>query len=208
MGESRVGSASVGLQPGFELSPLRHRTTAMSNHYLLPCSCGQKLRVAAAQAGGEVACDCGRRLTVPTLRGLRELEPAIVEAAGKRVPGWSAIHGFCFSGGILLSIVGAALVAYHLFQYSQVAGYTVDETDKHVAVESAQIDQMSAEQLFAVWKEVLDQGLGEKGMTRWGVARQIVAANRFWIGIGGVATATGLLMSVLSLFIARPKIAA
>ena len=48
----------------------------MSEQFLLPCSCGQKVRVGNAQAGAGVRCVCGKSLTVPTLRGLRELESA------------------------------------------------------------------------------------------------------------------------------------
>jgi len=176
----------------------------MSQHYLLPCSCGQKLRVAAAQAGGQVSCACGQSLTVPTLRGLRALEPAAVEANSKAAPGWSITHGVFFSSGLVLIVVGIALIAFNLNRYRQFAGFTVDHTDTVVAAHTAEIDRLSAVQLFDEWSNVLSQGLGEKSTPPWEAAKQFVAANLFWMKAGGGAVTLGLLMSLLSLFVARP----
>jgi hypothetical protein len=177
----------------------------MSNHYLLPCSCGQKLRVTAAQAGGEVTCGCGRKLTVPTLRGLRELEPAPAVATAKQAPGWSLLHGLSFSGGILLILIGIALLGYHLYRYSQVAGYTTDQTDAFVAAHAADVDRLTPTEMLDEWSKMVSEGLGEKSMTPWEMARRMVAANQFWMGTGGLAILVGLLMSVLSLFVGRPS---
>ncbi len=44
--------------------------------YQLPCSCGAIATVSTAQAGDTLRCECGRELVVPTMRGLRELQPA------------------------------------------------------------------------------------------------------------------------------------
>jgi len=48
----------------------------MKIEYLLPCSCGEKLVVDRSQAGLSKRCTCGRDVTVPTLRGLEQLERA------------------------------------------------------------------------------------------------------------------------------------
>ena len=50
--------------------------------YLLPCPCGRRTAVSTAQAGETIRCACGVDMQVPTLRGMRALEPA--EAAGGR----------------------------------------------------------------------------------------------------------------------------
>ena len=179
----------------------------MSNHYLLPCSCGQRLRVAAAQAGGEATCACGRRLAVPTLRGLRELEPAAAGAPGKSAPGWSLAHGIAFSGGLLLIIAGIALLGFHLNRYRHIAGYTTDQTDAVVAAQTADVDRLTAVQMLEEWSKVASDGLGEKSTPPWEAARRMTAANLIWMKAGGAAVAIGLAMSVLSLFVARPRAA-
>jgi hypothetical protein len=80
----------------------------MSAQYLLPCSCGQKVRVEPAQAGGQVACACGANLNVPTLRGLKQLEIAPPdEAAVRRSAGrqWGPVRGAMFSIGLLVVVI-------------------------------------------------------------------------------------------------------
>lgn len=177
----------------------------MPQHYLLPCSCGQKLRVAPAQAGGQVTCGCGKSLVVPTLRGLRALELAAPEVSGKVMPGWSAIHGLLFSGGIVLAVAGVALIAINLYRYAQFSQFTVDRTDVVAAAHTAEVDQYSATQMFDEWSHVVGEGLGEKMTPPWVAAKQMIAANLFWMKAGGSAIVVGLLLSVLTLFIGRPS---
>src|SRR3954466_947072 len=98
----------------------------MTSHYLLPCTCGQKVRIANAQAGGKVACGCGKSLAVPTLRGLRELELAPPETRSAASPGWSRVHGGFFASGLLIATLGFVVVAYSLFRYTQIVGFSTD----------------------------------------------------------------------------------
>jgi hypothetical protein len=80
--------------------------------YLLPCSCGQKLAVSVRQAGQSVRCTCGASLEVPTLRGLRELHPADVQAAA-RARAWGDRHRVAF---VLIALsLGACAVAGYLW---------------------------------------------------------------------------------------------
>jgi hypothetical protein len=144
-------------------------------------------------------------LTVPTLRGLRELEPAPAVSTAKQAPGWSLFHGLSFSGGILLALIGIALLGYHLYRYSQVAGYTTDQTDAFVAAHAADVDRLTPTEMLDEWTKMVSEGLGEKSTTPWELARRMVAANQFWMGAGGLAIVAGLLMTVLSLFVARPS---
>src|ERR1041385_6477136 len=91
--------------------------------YLLPCSCGKKVPVDAGQAGAQVKCDCGQQLAVPTFRALRNLEqekPATEAAAGAaagETSEWNPVRGVMFSFGLLLSLIAAVLIGYHLFTY-------------------------------------------------------------------------------------------
>jgi hypothetical protein len=45
----------------------------MSQKYLLSCSCGKEVPIETAQAGGNVLCDCGLSLKVPTLLQIKKL---------------------------------------------------------------------------------------------------------------------------------------
>jgi len=45
----------------------------MSQKYLLPCSCGKDVPIETAQAGGNVLCDCGLSLKVPTMLQIKKL---------------------------------------------------------------------------------------------------------------------------------------
>jgi hypothetical protein len=80
------------------------------SEYLLPCSCGQRLRVSTSQAGQTLRCACGAELEVPTLRHLRELERAAAPAAGR--PSWDHRQRV----GFVLAVVtlGALAVAGYL----------------------------------------------------------------------------------------------
>jgi hypothetical protein len=73
--------------------------------YLLPCSCGQKLPVSVRHAGHMIRCACGAQLEVPTLRGLRQLEPAEARPQAGRT--WGGRQQLAF---VLATVAGASLV--------------------------------------------------------------------------------------------------
>ena len=81
----------------------------MPNAYLLPCACGRTTQVGPRQAGETVDCACGARLDVPTIRGLRELEPVAETAAGK--PAWNRGKGLVFIG-LLLTVASLSACGY------------------------------------------------------------------------------------------------
>lgn len=175
----------------------------MTQHYLLPCSCGQKVRVANAQAGGQVACRCGNRLAVPTLRGLRELEPAPADVQAVK-PGWSPLHGAFFATGIAIATLGVAIFGYSLWRYAQLAGLSIDRSGDVVEFESANIDKLSAVQMISAWSELLDEGLGEKQKPIWIAAKEKLREYRIWMISGGGAVAIGAALSIATLFVCRP----
>jgi len=179
----------------------------MSTHYLLPCSCGQKTRITAAQAGAEVACVCGKSLSVPTLRGLRELEVAPPEVSGRTRPGWSPVHGALFATGLLIAAAGLSMVTYSLWRYTQLAssGLSADRSGDVVRFESANIDKLTPLQMLAAWSELKEEGLGEKQTPIWVVAKEKIRGYQFWMSCGGGAFAAGVLLAVAALFVGRPS---
>ncbi len=85
----------------------------MSPQYLLPCSCGQKLPVDAAQAGSRVRCACGAELEVPTLLHLKRLEKvAPADRADETSEAtWGARQRLALAGAVL-SFAGIVLAAW------------------------------------------------------------------------------------------------
>ncbi|MEN1681785.1 MAG: hypothetical protein AAGJ46_19560 [Planctomycetota bacterium] len=82
--------------------------------YLLPCQCGQSIRVEPRQAGEKVTCSgCSDVLEVPSLRQIRELPPAPDESAPRR-SSWSARQGVLTAG----MLVTAALIGVGAYFYS------------------------------------------------------------------------------------------
>jgi hypothetical protein len=178
----------------------------MTQHYLLPCSCGQKVRVANSQAGGQVACGCGNRLPVPTLRGLRELEIAPTDVPKRSRAGWSRLHGAFFATGLLAAAVGFVLITLFLWRYSQLVGLSTDRTDDVVQAESTQIDNFTAVQLLTAWSELVEQGLGEKQTPIWIAAKETIRGYLMWVSVGAGAIVAGILLSVATLFVGRPSV--
>jgi len=98
------------------------------SRFLLPCECGQKLQVTAAQAGEDLPCSCVRTVAVPTLRGMQSLERLESDAPPAAARQWSFRAGLGFFG---LSI---ALVALLLVGLIHVVGpkwptFPVDDSD-------------------------------------------------------------------------------
>jgi hypothetical protein len=72
--------------------------------YLLPCNCGQNVEVDAGQAGLQVACACGAKLDVPTMRGLAQLRSAQTpaeEATASSQATWGPGQGLMFLGSVI-----------------------------------------------------------------------------------------------------------
>jgi hypothetical protein len=185
----------------------------MSQQFLLPCSCGQKVRVGNAQAGGQVICACGKNVPVPTLRGLRQLEPAPAEVIGKTALHWSPLHGAAFAGALLLATAGVALVA--LFYYSQLVGwvgnegydYTLDRSADMIRGMATQIDKevdaLTPEEVLVKLRETEAEGLGEKGSLPWIVLKERATGHLWWIKAGGGAFLFAAFVVLATLFVGR-----
>ncbi|MDZ7618867.1 MAG: hypothetical protein U1E05_17825, partial [Patescibacteria group bacterium] len=81
----------------------------MTQRYLLPCSCGQKLALSLRQAGESITCPCGNVLEVPSLNQIKALEeaapqaePAAAAALARKRSAWSGRKAGFFLGIVLL----------------------------------------------------------------------------------------------------------
>lgn len=175
----------------------------MAVQYLLPCSCGKKVRISLSQAGGQAACGCGQSLAIPTLRGIRQLDVAL-DTASAGAPTWTKLHGVFFSGGVLLAAVGAALIAYYLFMYARIGGLAVDRTPEVLKASSEQIDTLSPLQSLEVWShEIIEEGLGEPQAPYWIAAKQQIAGYFTIIKLSSVALLLGSAIALLAMFVGR-----
>jgi hypothetical protein len=179
----------------------------MATRYLLPCTCGKKTPVAAAQAGEIVNCPCGAPLTVPTLRGLRDLEIAAEATARPQKRGWTATQGYLFSCGILVAMLGAAIGAWQFLIYVELEPYTADQTAAANANMDAGVDKMTLLETLDEWQHNLQHGLGSDGMPGWIAAQNLSVAHRRSALIAFIAAGLGLLAVVASFFVGRTRAA-
>ena len=178
----------------------------MTAHYFLPCSCGQKVRVEPAQAGGQVTCSCGKTVLVPTLRGLKQLEVAPPDAAAlRRAVGrrWSPVQGAMFSIGVVVTIISLLVLAYTYLQFAEATTYTQDQTSVINQLEAEQIDSMNILDSLQAFYSLRDEGLGEPVEPFWITAQKIVAQKRTLM-IGLTAMALAGVISVLASLFMRP----
>ncbi|HUY89053.1 MAG TPA: hypothetical protein VMV10_09985 [Pirellulales bacterium] len=167
----------------------------MTAYYLLPCSCGKKIEVDASQSGLNVRCECGAEVTVPAMRGLRELERTSAPTAARRpespVSNWGARQGLMFLGTLILlcAALPAALTWRHYPQPPELVA-NFEELNRE------DIDQATLMQTFELWKQ-LRKDFAEEGeipaMHIYLVMEEKARTRLIFLGvIGGI----GLLMAI------------
>lgn len=140
---------------------LSNTESATMSKYLLPCECGKGIAVDVKQAGQQLTCECGKLLDVPTLRGVRALEPVqeSMSESGRKAE-WDRTRGMLFAGSLLLCVVGA-LVAYYGYDGLKAAPNITREVEK--ATFDKSIDELSLDEAYDTWQSIRDHGLGERG---------------------------------------------
>ena len=122
--------------------------------YLLPCSCGEQSVVSTAQAGGTIRCACGAELQVPTMRGLRELEPLEPRsAAAGRAVTWDDQHRVAF----LLALGALTCLGVAIYLWTLLPAPVVQPTSDEFNVA---IDAASTGELFMIHGELANNRIG------------------------------------------------
>lgn len=166
--------------------------------YLLPCSCGKaKLEVDSSQSGLAFPCpECGTQLTVPTMRGLRELEIA-GSNSDERISTWGAREG--------LLIIAAVLVISGFGWCLWTDGFEIITMDPYDYSEYYPPEDISLQETWAYFYRLRDTGLStEPDAYIQGVALKYDKAKySAWgkIGIG----ALGIILAIVALAFFRPK---
>ncbi|MCH5375312.1 MAG: hypothetical protein JJ992_15175 [Planctomycetes bacterium] len=129
--------------------------------YLLPCDqCGKEHEVDPSQAGESLPCQCGHTIEVPSLRGLRELKPAVTTqvrpASSRRSSELS--RRLILVGGMLLIALGLIVSAYGgLIRMQIQVPETPSTQDPDV---DASIDKLSPADAHRLWTKFRDEGVG------------------------------------------------
>jgi hypothetical protein len=167
----------------------------MAQQYLLPCECGRAIPVSVAQAGRTISCDCGREHKVPTLAGLRRLEP-VQDGSDKPAAPWNPVRGAAFVVGVLLSLAGLAVGGYSSYILRDIDVAAVEDFMEHVETHDVKaVEQMSPVEVLELWEHIKAQGPGHAGS---GLNVQARQAHDLWLTraiAGFVAAALGIVMS-------------
>ncbi len=170
--------------------------------YLLPCECGKSIAIETSQAGQQLACECGKQLEVPTLRGIRALDPLPeMAASSRRSAEWDQSRGMIFAGSLVLILIGAAV---------SFLGYDGLRTTPNITREAEteefdqRIDEMTLDEIYETWKEVRVQGLGERGQNVYVNIRSFRAGRQQMLVVGIVLCVVGLL-GVVGTMLGRRK---
>lgn len=167
----------------------------MTQHYLLPCSCGQKLAVAPRQAGGSVTCPCGNVMEVPPLNQLRALETVAPEAelqatagAARKRAAWGGRQAGLFLGVVLLC-VGVPWAAW------------LEVTKPRLVP----VERMSPLQTWGMWQE-LRVGANRYPSPQARAYAEALSQNRNWFIVAIALGVGGLLVCVGSYALLKPSV--
>src|SRR6476660_2602728 len=106
--------------------------------YLLPCpACNSRLPVETGQAGQTIRCSCGTSVEVPSIRGLRTLEPLADEPPAAAT--WTTRKGFLFLGAAISigALLAAAVVAAFRPSANDPGGFKIEINEEAIRSEVA-----------------------------------------------------------------------
>jgi hypothetical protein len=166
--------------------------------YLLPCpQCGRKLVVTTGEAGGQMQCACGTAVDVPTVRGLRELEPATAPGA-EAATSWTSRHSVIFLGS-LMAIAG---LVFGLILHFRAAALLPSATF------ADDIRTMAPAETWTIWTQFIRQGVGswqpkkdEKQLSDLKVYDEMKRWEIIGFGLAGL----GIVLAVIGVTMWSPK---
>jgi hypothetical protein len=172
--------------------------------YLLSCQCGLQHRVSRSQAGQELACGCGLRLQVPTLRGLSQLPLAgsnETEATHEKSV-WAGWRGITLAIASAIFLIFVLPCAYYLYERSLIdTSYTVTE---ELAAGVAEIDALDLNMMVVRWLDFEKNGLGPKSKPPFYYYKKAAQEREILSMVtGGVAAVAGLVAALV--WITTPK---
>lgn len=181
----------------------------MADRFALPCpSCAAVNEVGLRQAGESIACRaCHATIEVPTMRGLRQLQPAVTEPRGSIAPvaGSFVLARGVFVIGLVVLLGGLAAGAGTWYSASHLRTDPPQaEIDKLNAAFFAKIDSESLPEFWKTWQEdVIGRPPGKWRESSFAANRATARARRLTGSICFGAAALGLATMIGSAFIRR-----
>jgi hypothetical protein len=177
----------------------------MKTLYLLPCACGRRLEIDAGQAGTQIDCSCGQTLSVPSVRGLRQLEIVAEPAAVDSPPAtWNPVRGAIFSLGLLLAasaLIFTAVNFYWFWQYRRLA----DPAEFALKMSYDEVDRMGPDEAVGTFRNEESTGLGVPYPPPWVEYDKIHDESGKRAILGLVIAGAGLVASAGSMLGRSPK---
>jgi len=160
----------------------------MSLKYLLPCSCGQDVPIETSQAGGNVLCNCGLSVQVPSLLKIKKLQLAsetqsqsLLATTGAAVstiqtPMGGRVHFGVFWIGLILTIVAGLYCAYTvLFSFPKPQDVLKKQRIYHYAGKFATQDStpipMDEIEFFIITEEYIDHFSPMQTIMYWNILK-------------------------------------
>lgn len=173
--------------------------------YLLPCECGKGIAIDVKQAGQQIACECGKLLEVPTLRGVRKLQPVQAsETSSRKTNEWNASRGMIFAGSLILFVIGGTV---SFFGYDGLRGTPNITRELERASFDKSIEEMSLDETYETWKRVREHGLGPRGQNVLVNIRAFRSGRQRMLTIG-IALCVVSLLGAIGSMLGRRKISA
>ncbi len=157
----------------------------MSDKYLLPCSCGQKIPVTKGQSGGQVACACGAMLDVPTLMELTALEPAEADNVSRDTSGRWGIRQRLILIGLIVFLMGLGPGVYVFGQRPAPPNQEIDPDRVQ-----EQFDRLTPLGTWRVWHVFMETGL-QRRTQNLNVAYE-EALTTWWLRFGTSIAVAGV----------------
>jgi hypothetical protein len=150
-----------------------------------------------------MGCPCGARIEVPSLREIQALptvQPPDAAGAGRR---WDRRYGMLCALGVLITVVGLLLLGHGLYVRLDIDPPERREFD--VALINQSIDELDSGQLWDVWANMRDEGLGAYHMPDHVVGQHIVRFYTMISVAGGVMVGVGSALALAALRLGRRR---
>lgn len=175
--------------------------------YLLPCSCGQKLRVRSRQAGEEVTCACGAVVHVPTIRGLKQLETVKdLDQAGP--PPRSMLQGPLFATGMLALFAGLVILGASLIWPPAVLGANVHEagmTEAEIARGKVPVDELGIDDLYEEYITLRNKARAPESSFAQAIVDAALHSQKARLLTGGAVAGIGAVLTIVGLLLPAGK---
>ena len=178
----------------------------MAQKYLLSCECGETIPVEVSQSGEIVTCACGRSVTVPSMREVRQLPTAGPEAPDRSVKTrqWHPIQGALFGIGATMLVVAGGFAIIIQGYRVQLDREEPPELRQQLEEHVSEIRRAPVDVVYEHW--IVNKSLPlKKERPFQHIVMQLLYDNFGWrVAIFFTAAAIGAIMVVAALVI-RPR---